>query len=206
VVIFPPAAGLTTVTEPEGYVLAPGIVVNAGPVNISNVTVDATGNLVPGGSASCVGVYDNDGVSGTINEVTSRFQVDCGQFDSGVWADTTATSTLAVENSSFHNIGDSSIIAFGVINLNLKGNTMESLSYNAQVFVTNLDMTGNFIEGTGCCWGVTTFGTVVTVSSNTIDNSGFGVYEQGGSAVDFTKNSISNSGTGIFLAAAIQIG
>jgi hypothetical protein len=80
VVIFPPAAGLTTVTDAEGDVLAPGIVVNAGPVNISNVTVDATGNMVSGGSASCVGVFYNDGVSGTINEITARFQIDCGGF------------------------------------------------------------------------------------------------------------------------------
>lgn len=199
VVIFPPATGLTTVTDAEGDVLAPGIVVNAGPVNISNVTVDATGNLVSGGSASCVGVFYNDGVSGTINEVTSRFQVDCGQFDSGVWADTTATSTLTVENSSFHNIGDSSIIALGGINLTLKGNTMEASAYNAQIFVTTLNMSGNLIEGIGCCAGLSTAFAAGTVSSNTIDNDFWGVQQQGGSALDFTKNNISNAGIGIEL-------
>ncbi|MFY9842173.1 MAG: right-handed parallel beta-helix repeat-containing protein [Terriglobales bacterium] len=199
VVIYPPATGLTTVTEPEGYVLAPGIVVNAGPVNISNVTVDATGNLVSPGSANCVGIYYNDGVSGTINEVTARLQNGCGGYDSGVWADTTASSTLTVENSSFHNIGDSSVLIIGGINLTLKGNTMEASAYNAQAFVTNLTMTGNFLEGTGCCWGLTTFYTAGTVSSNTIDNTGYGVYEQGGSTLDFTRNSISNSQVGIYL-------
>jgi len=60
-------------------------------------------------------------------------------------------------------------------------------------------MTGNLIEGTGCCWGLTTFGNAGTVSSNTIDNTGYGVYQQGGSTLDFTKNNISNAAYGIVL-------
>lgn len=198
VVIYPPASGLSSLTDISGFVLAPGVVVNAGPVNISNVTVD--GNGYQNSGASCVGIFYNDGVSGTVNGVTVRNQ-NCGHpaYDSGLWANTSTSSTLAVENSSFHDIGDSSVDATGGINLTLKGNTLEASGYNAQIFTAQLTMTGNVIVGGGCCTGLSVAYSQGTVSGNTIDNTYQGIWAQGGSSLEFTRNNLSNLSTGIVI-------
>ena len=132
-------------------------------MNVSNVTVD--GNGYQNSGASCVGIFYNDGVSGTVNGVTFRNQ-NCGHpaYDSGVWANTSTSSTLAVENSSFHDIGDSSVDATGECNLTLKGNTLEASGYNAQIFTAQLTMTGNVIVTGGCCTGLSVAYSQGTVS------------------------------------------
>ncbi len=196
VIIAVPGSGLTTVTDAFGYVLAPQVEVTAGPVNISNITIDGSGNTVS--DASIVGIYYADGSSGIVNEITSRFQEGGGGYDGGVWVSSgSSTTTVTLENSSFHNIGDSSVLAIGSVDLTVKGNTMEADAYNAQLFVANLTASANGIVGNGCCWGMTTADAAGTVSANTIDNNLWGIYMQGFSSLDVTKNKISNAQIGI---------
>jgi parallel beta-helix repeat protein len=201
VIIAVPGSGLTTITDDFGYVLAPQVEVTAGPVNISNITVDGTGNTVSG--ASIVGVFYGDGSSGIVNEITSRFQEHAGGYDAGVWVSSASSATtVTIENSSFHDIDNSSVLAIGgSVNLTVKGNTMEATGYNAQLLVSNLTASANVIVGNGCCWGMNVVGLVAgTVSGNTVDNNLWGIYVQpSGSSLDVTKNKISNAQIGINL-------
>jgi hypothetical protein len=118
VVILPPLTGLLqNTTDLRGPVAAQILVQDTpGPVLISNLTVDGTGNQISGCSADVRGiVYQN--ASGRINHVAVRNDVP-GDVPSGcqsgqgivVEADT-GTSTVTVENSSVHNYNKNGIVA-----------------------------------------------------------------------------------------------
>jgi parallel beta-helix repeat protein len=119
IVILPPASGLLqNTTDPSGAVAAQILVQDtAGPVLISNLTVDGTGNQISGCSADVRGiVYQN--ASGTVNHVAARNQVP-GDVPSGcqsgqgifVETDPGMISTVIVENSSVHNYNKNGIVA-----------------------------------------------------------------------------------------------
>lgn len=198
VVIVPPGAGLTTVTDTYGYTIAPLVEVTAGPVNISNVTVDGTGNNVgPCPGIWLTGIFYDDGSSGTVNEVTARNMITsgCGS-GTGVWAESSGGDAVTIENSSFHDNEDSSIITNGNLVATVKGNTTVGAFYNVQWFVLGT-MTANVFEGSGFI-GIYSAGSG-TISGNTITNStSFDVYTYGYGAV-FTSNKISASPYGIYL-------
>jgi len=79
-VITVPGSGLAFVTTGFGYSIAAMVDVTAGPVNISDITVDGAGNTVPAGNWFAGFLY-NDGSSGTVNEITARNLTGTG----GVW-------------------------------------------------------------------------------------------------------------------------
>jgi len=70
-VITVPGSGLAVVTTGFGHSIAAMVDVTAGPVNISDITVDGTGNNVTS-TLWLAGFLYNDGSSGTANEVTAR--------------------------------------------------------------------------------------------------------------------------------------
>src|SRR5438876_1435846 len=70
-VITVPGSGLAFVTTGFGYSIAAMVDVTAGPVNISDITVDGAGNTQPGATWFAGFLY-NDGSSGTVNETTAR--------------------------------------------------------------------------------------------------------------------------------------
>jgi parallel beta-helix repeat protein len=118
VVILPPAGGLVQNTSDLRGPVAAQILVQgtAGPVLISNLTVDGTGNQLGSCPADVRGItYQN--ASGTVNHVAVRNQVP-GDVPNGcqsgqgivVEADT-GTSTVIVENSSVHNYNKNGIVA-----------------------------------------------------------------------------------------------
>ena len=72
-VITVPGSGLAVVTTGFGFSIASQVAVTAtaGPVNISDITVDGTGNNVTS-TYWLAGFLYNDGSSRTVNEVTAR--------------------------------------------------------------------------------------------------------------------------------------
>jgi hypothetical protein len=138
-IIVPPAAGLVpNATDVDtGNPIAAQIFVQnpATTVNISNVTVDGTGNLIGGCAPDLQGIlYQN--ASGTLNHVAVRNQTlgtglgGC-QSGEGIYVQTGAgfASTLTVENSSVHNYNKNGIT----------GNDAN----------TTLIATGNYVQGAG---------------------------------------------------------
>src|ERR1700732_4901481 len=192
-VITVPGSGLTVVTTGFGYQIAAMVDVTAGPVNISDITVDGTGNTVPGGTYLAGILYDS-GSSGTVNEITARNLIASG-FGTGIWAENAGgtNQSVTIENSSFHDIDYSAVLTRGSTLLaTVKGDTMENSGYGVY-FVSASSLTGNVIIGGFL--GIYVFGPV-TVSGNTVANSTYGIVAGGGATV--TSNKISNEGDGIF--------
>ena len=190
-VITVPGSGLGFVTTGLGYSIAAMVNVTAGPVNISDITVDGTG-YTPPGSPWFVGILYDSGSSGTVNEVTVRNLTGSGV---GVWADNVSATneSVTIQNSSFHDIGVSAVFTLGsTLIATVKGNTMQAGFYEVQWFSAG-SLTANVINGGFA--GVNVEGPV-TVSGNTIANSTYGIVASGG--VTATSNKISNVSAGIY--------
>lgn len=189
-VITVPPSGLTVVTSGFGAPVAPQVDVTAGPVNISDITVDGTGNNV-GSSAWLAGIFYDTGSSGTVNEVTVRNLSNSGA-TAGAWAENAGATgpSVTIENSSFHDIDNSAVITLGSTLLaTVKGNTMETSGFNVQSEAGG-SLTGNVINGGYAGIFVEFVGVPVTVSGNTLANQTYGIQGYGG--ITATSNKISN--------------
>ena len=202
-VITVPSAGLAVVTTGFSNSIAPQVAVTAtaGPVNISDLTVDGTGNTVGGSGTWLVGILYDDGSSGTVNEVTVRNLSNSG-YTAGTWAvNSTATGeSVTIENSSFHDIDNSAVITQGsssTLLATVKGNSMEPAGYTVQLLGAGGSLTGNVISGG--------YEAIIegpsTVSANTVTNASYaGMQISGPAAATVSGNTVTNSGTvGIFL-------
>lgn len=192
-VITVPGSGLAVVTTGLGYSIAAMLDVTAGPVNISDITVDGTGNTVPGGTWFA-GILYNDGSSGTVNEITARNLIASGA-TAGVWTEnaTPNNESVTIENSSFHDIDNSAVIAMGnTLLATAKGNTMQTAGYNVQWYAGG-SLTGNVVNGGSVGLFIVS---PVTVSGNTVANLTYGIQAYGG--VTATSNKISNATYGIY--------
>jgi hypothetical protein len=138
-IIYPPAAGLiSNTTDARGAVAAQILVQGtAGPVKITNLTVDGTGNNYTSGDLR--GILYQD-ASGTVLHVAARNQIPGGtlngdQSGQGIMVETTSSSSavLTVENSSVHNYNKNGIVA----------------RYTG----ASLTATGNFVQGAGAVSG-----------------------------------------------------
>jgi hypothetical protein len=117
-VILPPATGLVanTVDVDTGKPIAAQLLVqNAGPVSISNLTVDGTGNAITGCSPDLQGILFQN-ATGTVKHVAVRNQIPNGipngcQIGESIYVQTAAghSSTVTVENSSVHNYNKNGI-------------------------------------------------------------------------------------------------
>jgi len=164
-VIYPPAAGLVTNTSDARGAVAAQILVQgvAGPVKITNLTVDGTGNNYTSGDIR--GILYQD-ASGTVLHVAARNQIPGGtlngdQSGQGIMVETTSSSSaaLTVEDSSVHNYNKNGIVA--------------------RYAGASLTATGNFVQGAGSVSGsaaqngieIAFSGATGSVKSNTvIDN------------------------------------
>jgi len=194
-VITVPGSGLGFVTTGLGYSIAAMVNVTAGPVNISDITVDGAGNTVPSGSWFAGFLY-NDGSSGTVNEITAR-NICCTYGGFGVWAENANATyeSLTIANSSFHDIDDSAIITFGnTLVATLKGNTVE-FGYSQIQFYSGGSLTANVLNG-GYFGMFVSPPVPVTISGNTVNNETYGIVACCG--VTATSNKISNAYYGIF--------
>jgi len=196
-VITVPDSGLTAVTAGFGESIAPQVHVTAGPVNISDITVDGTGSNVTY-PPWLVGIFYDSGSSGTVNEVTARNLSTSGLGAGvGIWAEnaTSTNESVTIQNSSFHDIDDSAVITeSSTLIATAKGNTMYASGFQVQWF-SGGSITANVINGSGSFQGIVVLGPV-TVSGNTLANQVHGIQAAGG--VTVTSNKISNmSGAGI---------
>jgi parallel beta-helix repeat protein len=137
-VILPPATGLVanaTDVDTGNPIAAQLLVQNAGPVSISNLTVDGTGNTLTDCSPDLQGILFQN-ASGTVNHVAVRNQVPNGipngcQIGDSIYVQTAArhSSTVTVEHSSVHNYNKNGIT----------GNDLN----------TTLVLTLNYVQGAG---------------------------------------------------------
>ncbi len=204
VVITVPASGLTGVPGAFGITIFAMVAANAGlggPVNISNITADGTGNGVCG-QGWLAGIYYFTDSSGTVNEVTVRNLSSCGN-NAGVWfdnGDSSNSTSVTLENSSFHDIENSSLITSGYVIPTVKGNFLGAAGFDIQ-WLGNLagSVTGNYISSGNCC--SSNFYGPATVSGNTFANSTYSLETFGyGTAV--TSNKFMNVGYAIQAAGS----
>ena len=191
-VITIPGSPLAVVTNIYGESIAPQVAVSAGPVNISDITVDGTGNSV-GSGTFLTGIFYESGSSGTVNEVTVRNLSNSG-YTAGAWAEngSTTNESVTIENSSFHDIDQ-----YGVVTENnqspptlfatVKGNSIETSGYIVY-WESGGSLTANVIGGGFV--GVGAFGTG-PVSGNTLANLSYGIVACCGATA--TSNKISNA-------------
>jgi len=140
VVILPPATGMVAntvdVDNPSLPIAAQLLVQNTGgPVSISNLTVDGTGNGITGCTPDLQGILFQS-ASGILNHVAVRNQTLAAglggcQSGEGIYVQTAAglTSTVTVENSSVHGYNKNGIT----------GNDAG----------TTLTVTGTYVQGSG---------------------------------------------------------
>jgi hypothetical protein len=169
-VLLPPSTGLVqNTTDARGGVAAQILVQGtAGPVVISNLIVDGTGNQVSDCGSDVRGIVYQD-ASGTVNRVAVRNEVP-GDTPSGcqsgqgifVEADSGQTAALLVENSSVHNYNKNGIVA--------------------RYAGASLTATGNYVRGNGVVAsggaaqnGIEiAFGATGKVTSNTVVENVYG--------------------------------
>src|SRR5437660_1894536 len=145
-VITVPGSGLAAVTTGFGYSIAAMVDVTAASVNISNITVDGTGNNVI--SQWLAGFLYNDGSSGTVNEITARNLNTSGGTGTGVWAEnsTETSESVTITNSSFHDIDNSAVFTQGgTLLATAKGNTMQA-GYTQVQWYSGGSLTTNVIN------------------------------------------------------------
>ncbi len=206
-VITVPGSGLAVVPSSfGGNTIAPQVHVTAGPVNISDITVDGTGSNVTY-PPWLVGIFYDSGSSGTVNEVTARNLSTSGLGAGvGIWAEnaTSTNESVTIQNSSFHDIDNAAVVTVGsTLIATAKGNTMHAGGYQVQ-WTSGGSITANVINGSGG-FDDTLANQVhgiqadngVTATSNKISNmSGAGILDYGGGDT-YKLNTITNVGVGI---------
>jgi nitrous oxidase accessory protein NosD len=212
VVIAVPSTGLTTAPSillaTNGAQAAAQVEVTAGPVNISNITVDGTAGTTncPTSPSWEVGVFYSSGSAGTINEVETRNQ-NCASSGVGIVAENGAGAPQAVtiKNSNVH---DSATYGISTCSDQTPSTLTASITGN------NVSATGIGIlplcNAAGTISGNTLFGVNIwvaspftTVSGNTLIGAGpqSGIYASifVNAAAHITSNHISNTQIGIYV-------
>ena len=170
-VILPPATGLVanTADVDTGKPIAAQLLVqNTGPVSISNLTVDGTGNAITGCSPDLRGILFQN-ASGTVKHVAVRNQVPNGnpsgcQIGESIYVQTAAghSSTVTVEKSSVHNYNKN-----GITGNDLNTNLVLTLNYvQGAVVVLVLGAAQNGIQ--------LGFGATGTIKGNTVIDNIYG--------------------------------
>ena len=204
-VITVPAEGLSLAPDALFGPLSPQVMVTAGPVTLTNITVDGTGfNAGDGCSGYLVGIFYASGSSGTVNEVTTRNHINfgCGV---GIVADngTSTSQSVTIQNSSIHGVDGYGIFVGTnqtppTLTATIKGNTVDSGYGGIETFLNAGSVTGNVVSAVNLALYLVA--PASTVSGNTISKSDVGIYaaEDGVSA---TSNRISNGSFGIVISA-----
>jgi parallel beta-helix repeat protein len=205
VIALPTSGGLPpTPSAYWGSVMAQ-VEISAGPVNITNITVDGGA-----GTSNCpsVGIHYGTGSSGTVNEVETRDQNYCFS-GAGIMAEngSGAVQTVKIANSVVHDY-----LCFGIMTYSSSPSTLTttisgnyvygggSLDYAGIVAHANTAgaVSGNTVSGS--TRGVLAYSSSVTISGNTVTDGSYGIDVQ--AAASITSNRIFNTPTGIFLGVA----
>ena len=213
-VIAPPAGGLTQTANGFLGTIAFQIWVNnaSGPVNISNLVIDGTGNGVPTGGdfVNIVGVFYLNS-PGTVNHVTARNQNGNNQGLGFELEGGSSNPSVSVENSSVQNFDLGGISAqnsslTAAIKSNNVSTTSSVCGINCAAFgitaglATATTITGNFISLTGTfsdVAGIAAGTDTGSISGNTVTNSGEDGILLNSAVIPVTSNKILNVRAGI---------
>jgi len=169
------------------------VTATTGPVNITNITVDGTGNGLSGTGDLLVGIFYASGSSGTVDQVTARNEITGSSSGNGIWAenDTATPESVTIENSSVSDADDDGIVIVS---------TQSTPTLTATVRGNDVTNTLNGIISAGAAGSIT--GNVVTDTVNFGGTSGFGgivVVSNGSVAASVTGNTVTDSSQyGIF--------
>jgi len=205
VLITVPAAGLVqNAVSMFGESVAAQVLVEAGPVNITNITVDGTG-----GDMSCTnwlaGIFYGSGSSGTVNRVRASNQIDttCGV---GIWAENANTTgeSVTVQNSTVYNVDSAGIFAGSGTTPTLTANLNDNV-VNASAAVAAIDsdsvngqVNGNDISNS--VFGVFDISRIHVQTNRIIGATTAGIYMANGGTA--SGNKVSFSGEGVLLGAS----
>ena len=182
-VITVPSSGLVVnVTSiVNGLAYAAQVLVTTGPVHISDMTVDGTGNNL-NGSAALAGIFYASGSSGAVRQVATRQQIDNG-FGSPIFAENASATpgSLTIANCDIHDYD-----GLGVLLLS-----------NQKPPLFTATVKGNFITASGIGDGIEDqLGGSVT--DNVIVNpSSLGISADSLAPMSISKNTITNTVNGI---------
>ena len=182
----------------------------AGPVNITGITVDGAGANAGCSTLTLAGILYDSSTTGTVNEVTTRNQVNndgCG-WGIVLYNGSSTNETITVENSSFHGqgaAGGSGISGGGIwtyaapsstLTATVSGNFLSNAVGNAILATTNGGISGNLVTSSppAAC-AICVLGPEV-VSGNTLadDAEGFSL-TQGSYPTAVESNKLSNVAT-----------
>ena len=202
VVITIPSGGLAVTASPY----APQVETYSGPVNITNITVDGTGNNL-NGSAYLAGIYYGPGSSGVIKDVTTRYQLDSNS-GYGIVADNTGSTNelLTIEDCSIHDFDGIGIFVEGKYTATIKANHVNASSSTGADGIYSVSagsITDNVVIGPGAniaSQGITVQDLSATVTLNTVTNWFFGLVDF--NAVSYTSNTVRNTTYGIYFDVA----
>ncbi len=201
VVVAVPGSGLSTSSSIFNSTVEAQVMVTASPVNISNITVDGTGGN-NGCATSLYGVFYASGSGGTINEVTTRNQLNSG-CGFGIDAENGSNSAqlVTIQNSIVRNY-DATGILVGTnqtppsLTVNIKGNYVPGGFNGIFTFFNAGVVSGNVATNNAQANIVAE--AQVTVSGNTFTDSPFaGIWAF--SQVTITSNKVERNANGIIL-------
>jgi hypothetical protein len=188
-----------------GESIAAQLLVQGGPVNISNIAVDGTGgDLQCAGITWVAGMFYAPGSSGTVKQakVSNQTDLGCGV---GIWAENVDGDDkfVTIQNNSVHDMdGFGIFVVSGAASPNLfatiRGNVV-SMAPSALIGIGLANVTGavNGNEVSNAMFGIVNTATNVSIASNTIAQTTAGIALQGGGSVN--NNKISNSTLGVWL-------
>jgi|SRR5579863_4501323 len=220
VVIALPSTGLTTTSSIEFGTVAAQVQVTAGPVKISNITVDGTSGVSGCPGPVPLGIFYSSGSSGTVSEVETRNQP-CG-IGIGAENGSGATESVAIENnnitagymgifacseetpstltvsikSNYVGPGEFGIVPYCNVAGSVSGNVVSWAGTGIYAGSPSTTVSGNTVISLAGLTGIEVDGGT-EISDNTINSGKYGLYLVLPATI--TSNHISNSsGYGIF--------
>jgi hypothetical protein len=210
VVIAMPSTPLAQTSSVYFSSVAAQVQVTAGPVNISNITVDGTAE-----SSNCpsdsyyFGIFYSSGSSGTVDEVEARNQ-NCNPLGVGIGAEngSGATESVTIENSNTNAASTIGIYACSeespsTLSASIKSNNITGSEYGILLPCPGVtgSISGNVINAVENSVGVST-SSPATVSGNTVIGPANGVGISANAAPDILDNTIQGAAWGVYLYAA----
>ncbi len=174
VLIQIPAGGATaSVVDPIiGHIFSQILVSSTGPVNITDIAFDGTGNNIPDGVGDLAAIFYEES-SGTVYGVSVANEVDYGG-GMGIIAVANTTQTVTVENSDFRSFDGLGIWgatnASSTLTLDVKLNTISDTGNNGVYLLGPVSGTveSNLVNGSGNGFSMSLDGSAATITANTV--------------------------------------
>src|SRR5215468_1854494 len=204
IITVPPTGLVANASSIFGEAIAAQVLVQGGPVNLTDIAVDGTGgDLQCAGGTWIAGIFYAPGSSGTVNNAKASGQSDAG-CGVGIWAENADGTDrfVTVQNSSVHDVdGFGIFFASGATSPNLfakiKGNVV-SVSPAALIGIGLDNVTGSVTgnDVSNAFFGIANAAANVSINSNTTSSTTAGVALEGSGMA--SQNHISASSIGVW--------